>query len=85
MSAPQVDPMKEGKIAMPGWLQPYAPNYDAARAALTGPQRVLFDTLWDRACGYASPGLSLGERNRLIEFLGPPPTGPGTNPLKERP
>ena len=88
MAAPQIEPMKEGREArqaLPGWLVPYAPNHDAARAALTTPEKVLFDTLWDRGCGYATPGLSHGEQNRLIQFLGPAPTGPAPAPQKEGP
>jgi hypothetical protein len=56
-------------MPIPPWLEPYVDDHDPARDSLTTPQQVLFDTLWDRACGNATPGLSSRERASLIKFL----------------
>ena len=56
-------------MPIPDWLEPYASTHDAARAALTTSQQVLFDGLWNRALGRLQPALSGRERERLIEFL----------------
>jgi hypothetical protein len=75
--------MKEGRARaagdIPDWLAPYAPQHDAVRAILTTPEVPLFDSLWDRACGLAEPGLSGREQDHLIAFLNTPiPTQGGT-------
>jgi hypothetical protein len=59
-------------MPVPIWLAPYAPNHDAARAALLTPEVPLFDGLWSRACGDAQPALSKREQDKLISMLGGP-------------
>lgn len=62
-------------MSIPEYLEPYAGNYDAARAKLKTPEVPLFDGLWERACNNTLPALSWQERQRLIDFLdgkGPP-------------
>ena len=74
MDGPEVTSMREGRGVtdeVPPWLRPYAVEHDVARNMLTTPEKVLFDQLWDRACGKVPPALSGRERAKLISFLKP--------------
>ena len=60
-------------MPVPQWLTPYASRYDATRDTLSAPQKLLFDSLWERACGDTKPFLSMRERDVLLNMMDPKP------------